>query len=179
MNQREKNACPLLITMLFIFIFLLSYSFSIAATSYLPGDFVGPMGDPTPDGKVDFNDLMVFATAYGSETGDANWNELCDICGYLGDPNLDGKVNFEDLMVFVTNFGKTYPATWTMMIYMGGDNDLDYCAWDDLSEMESIGSSNEVNIITQVDLIIAVREHIDILLMELSKEQHIHFIKMI
>jgi|GEM_PF-1717949 len=64
------------------------------------------MGDPTPDGKVDFNDLMVFATAYGSETGDSNWNELCDICGYLGDPTPDGKINFEDLMLFAMNYGK-------------------------------------------------------------------------
>jgi len=126
--------------------------FPSLATSYLPGDFVGPMGDPDPDGKVDFNDLMVFATAYGSQIGDPNWNALCDICGYLGDPHPDEKVNFEDLMVFVTNFGKTYPATWTVMVYMDGDNSLDYCAWDDLSEMESIGSSNEVNIVTQVDL---------------------------
>jgi hypothetical protein len=38
------------------------------------------------------------------------------------------------------------------MVYLDGDNTLDYSAWDDLSEMESIGSSNEVNIITQVDL---------------------------
>ena len=140
----------------FFFFIILFISFTLFfpsfATSSLPGDFVGFMGDPTPDGKVDFNDLMVFATAYGSETGDSNWNPLCDICGYLGDPSPDGKVNFEDLMVFVTNFGKTYPATWTVMVYMDGDNNLDYCAWDDLSEMESIGSRNEVNIITQVDL---------------------------
>jgi hypothetical protein len=64
------------------------------------------MGDPTPDGKVDFNDLMVFATAYGSEVGDPNWNALCDICGYLGDPTPDGQINFDDLMVFATNYGK-------------------------------------------------------------------------
>jgi len=35
---------------------------------------------------------------------------------------------------------------------MDGDNSLDYNAWDDLSEMESIGSSNEMNIVTQLDL---------------------------
>jgi len=55
----------------FFFFIILFISFTLFfpsfATSYLPGDFVGPMGDFTPDGKVDFNDLMVFATAYGSE----------------------------------------------------------------------------------------------------------------
>ncbi len=135
-----------------LFIFLLLFSFPSLASTSLPGDFCGPMGDPTPDGKVDFNDLMVFATAYGSETGDPNWNSLCDICGYLGDPDPDGQVNFDDLMVFATNYGKVCLTTWTVMVYMDGDNTLDYYAWDDLSEIESIGSSSEINIVTQVDL---------------------------
>jgi len=104
----------LLLTMA-LFAFLLLFNLSSFATCDLPGDFVGLMGDPTPDGKVDFNDLMVFATAYGSEIGDPNWNALCDICGYLGDPNPDGKVNFDDLMVFATNYGKECPDTWTVM----------------------------------------------------------------
>ena len=55
--------------------------------------------------------FALFATAYGSETGDPNWNELCDICGYLGDPDPDEKVNFDDLMVFATNFGKCAPPS--------------------------------------------------------------------
>ena len=100
----KENHIFLKVIILFIFLFL--FSFPSFATSYLPGDFVGYMGDPDPDGKVDFNDLMVFATAYGSETGDPNWNPLCDICGYLGDPDPDEKVNFDDLMVFATNYGK-------------------------------------------------------------------------
>jgi len=112
-----------------LFVFLLLFNLlSFAATCDLPGDFVDLMGDPQPDGKVDFNDLMVFATAYGSETGDPNWNELCDICGYLGDPNPDGKIDFDDLMIFATNYGKDCTATWTVMVYMDGDNSLDYGA---------------------------------------------------
>jgi len=89
-----------------IILFTCLFIFSTPSLALIPGDFVGYMGDPDPDGKVDFNDLMVFATAYGSETGDANWNELCDICGYLGDPDPDEKVNFDDLMVFATNYGR-------------------------------------------------------------------------
>jgi parallel beta-helix repeat protein len=106
MKQEGIRFNLLLIMLLSVFIIFLFNLFTFA-TSYLPGDFCGPMGDPTPDGKVDFNDLMVFATAYGSETGDPNWNALCDICGYLGDPSPDGKVNFDDLMVFATNYGKS------------------------------------------------------------------------
>ena len=110
MKQKEKNSRLLFIALLSIFFIFLLYSSPYAATCDLPGDFVGLMGDPTPDGKVDFNDLMVFATAYGSETGDPNWNALCDICGYLGDPTPDGKVNFDDLMIFATNYGKVCPV---------------------------------------------------------------------
>ena len=153
MKQKGKKLNLLFLVIISIFFISLFNLSSFAATCDLPGDFVGPMGDPIPDGKVDFNDLMVFATAYGSETGDPNWNALCDICGYLGDPNLDGKINFDDLMIFATNYGKVCPsATWTVMVYMDGDNSLDYNAWDDLSEMESVGSNNEINIVTQLDL---------------------------
>jgi hypothetical protein len=109
MKQQENKFSLLSLVFISIF-FICLFTLSSFATSYLPGDFVGPMGDPTPDGKVDFNDLMVFATAYGSEVGDPNWNTLCDICGYLGDPSPDGKVNFDDLMVFATDYGKTLPV---------------------------------------------------------------------
>jgi parallel beta-helix repeat protein len=103
--MKEKHfSSKYLILIIIIFTYL--FIFSTTSLTSLPGDFCGPMGDPTPDGKVDFNDLMVFATAYGSQKGDLNWNGLCDICGYLGDPNPDDKVNFDDLMVFATNYGK-------------------------------------------------------------------------
>ena len=108
--KKEKIRLNLLSLVIISIFFIFLFTLSVLATSILPGDFVGLMGDPTPDGKVDFNDLMVFATAYGSETGDPNWNELCDICGYLGDPAPDGKVNFDDLMVFATNYGKVCPV---------------------------------------------------------------------
>jgi len=108
--KKEKIRFHLFFLIIISIFFIFLFPFFTLATSYLPGDFVGPMGDPTPDGKVDFNDLMVFATAYGSETGDSNWNELCDICGYLGDPTPDGKVNFDDLMIFATDYGKTLPV---------------------------------------------------------------------
>jgi len=133
----KKNNHLLLITLLSIFIVFL-LAFSSFATCNLSGDFVGPMGDPTPDGKVDFNDLMVFATAYGSEKGDANWNP-------------DGKVNFDDLMVFATNYGKVCLTTWTVMVYMDGDNNLEWCYWRNLDMMESVGSTEEVSIVVQMD----------------------------
>ncbi|MBU4453403.1 right-handed parallel beta-helix repeat-containing protein, partial [Patescibacteria group bacterium] len=58
------------------------------------------------DGVVDFEDLMIFALAYGSSSGDANWNPLCDIAGPNGSTTPDGVIDFEDLMIFAMHYGK-------------------------------------------------------------------------
>jgi hypothetical protein len=68
------------------------------------GDF-GSENNGPPDGKVDFEDLMIFAIAYGSSQGDPNWNEVCDIAGENGSLIPDGVIDFEDLMIFAMNYG--------------------------------------------------------------------------
>lgn len=70
--------------------------FSFPSIASIPGDFDN-------DGKVDFEDLMLFALAYGSTSGSSNWNPSCDL-------HVDGKVNFEDLMIFAINYGNTLPV---------------------------------------------------------------------
>jgi len=42
-------------------------------------------------------------------------------------------------------------AQWTILIYLNGDNDLENFALDDLRELSAIGSSEEVNLIVQLD----------------------------
>jgi len=42
-------------------------------------------------------------------------------------------------------------ADWTVMVFVGGDNNLDPAAWNDLEEMEDVGSTDKVNIVAQVD----------------------------
>ncbi len=44
-------------------------------------------------------------------------------------------------------------SSWTVMVYMDGDNDLESAALDDLNEMESAGSTANVNIVVQIDRI--------------------------
>jgi hypothetical protein len=44
-------------------------------------------------------------------------------------------------------------ADWTVMVYVNGDNNLERAAVDDFNEMAQVGSSSQVNIIAQVDLI--------------------------
>lgn len=41
---------------------------------------------------------------------------------------------------------------WTLMVYMGGFNDLDPFVLEDMIELETIGSNAEINVIVQVDL---------------------------
>ncbi|MGC1120471.1 MAG: clostripain-related cysteine peptidase [Candidatus Methanofastidiosia archaeon] len=45
-------------------------------------------------------------------------------------------------------------SSWTVMIYMDGDNNLESAAIDDMNELEAIGSSAEVNIVVQLDRIV-------------------------
>jgi uncharacterized repeat protein (TIGR02543 family) len=86
------------ILLLLFYLFLSPFS-SLAA---LPGDF-------NSDGKVDFEDFMLFALAYGSTSVSSNWNAACDL-----DP--DGKIDFEDLMLFAVNYGKEEEPDTTVTI---------------------------------------------------------------
>ena len=60
------------------------------------------MGDIDEDGKVDSSDLIILAQAFGSQEGDPNWDEKCDLNG-------DGKVDTEDLLLLAQNFGNVAP----------------------------------------------------------------------
>ncbi|MBU7044102.1 MAG: hypothetical protein HXS47_10965 [Theionarchaea archaeon] len=59
------------------------------------------------------------------------------------------------LLVTLTFGGVPMPlqatATWTVMVYLDGDNNLESAAIDDFNEMEAIGSSSAVNIVVQFD----------------------------
>jgi len=93
-----KHKYLLLTIILFVFLFL----FSATYLALIPGDF-GSAGGGPPDGCVDFEDLMIFAMAYGSTPADGNWNLLCDIYP-------DDKIDFEDLMIFAMHYGEECPT---------------------------------------------------------------------
>ena len=42
-------------------------------------------------------------------------------------------------------------ASWTFMVFVNGDNNLEDAALDDMNEMERVGSSASVNIVVQID----------------------------
>ena len=57
-------------------------------------------GDINGDFKVDLDDLVLFAKAYGSKPGDSKWNPNADIDG-------NGIIGLSDLAVLAQNYGKT------------------------------------------------------------------------
>lgn len=59
-------------------------------------------GDINGDGKVDSEDLIIFALSFGTSLGDSNYNEKCDLNG-------DGRIDAEDLLLLAQNFGTQAP----------------------------------------------------------------------
>jgi len=68
-----KHKYLLLSMALFVFLII----FSSPSLALIPGDF-GSADNGAPDGVVDFEDLMIFAMAYGTTPSDANWNPDCN-----------------------------------------------------------------------------------------------------
>lgn len=77
-----------------------SYSSQVSATPYTLNT---QLGDVSGDGKVDGTDLISLGTAFGSRSGDANWNQYADF-------NSNGRVDGGDLVIFGWYFGKG--VTW-------------------------------------------------------------------
>lgn len=48
-------------------------------------------------------------------------------------------------------FTRTTEKEWTILVFVSADNDLDEYGWGDLSEARKIGSSEDVNIVFQID----------------------------
>ena len=101
--MKEKCFSSKLI-ILIIILFMCLFLFSTTSLALIPGDF-GSANNGPPDGCVDFEDLMIFALAYGSTPADDNWNADCDIAG-PGSTSPDGVIDFEDLMIFAMNYGE-------------------------------------------------------------------------
>jgi len=48
---------------------------------------------------------------------------------------------------------KNDSAEWTVMVYLDADNNLESAGINDINEMEIVGSSDDVNVVVQVDRI--------------------------
>ncbi len=72
---------------------------SLGANKNIVINGVHLVGDINGDGHVDVIDLLIFIAAFGTTTGNANYNPACDF-------NSDGSVDVIDLLDLVANFGK-------------------------------------------------------------------------
>jgi hypothetical protein len=61
-----------------------------------------------------------------------------------------GVLTFSCLVVFSS--AAMGQKSWTLMVFMNGDNDLWQAAVEDLNELEDVGSTDEVDVIVQIDL---------------------------
>ena len=59
-----------------------------------------PSPDFNGDGRVGFADFVAFAGAYGTRSGQANFNAKFDLDG-------DGRIGFADFVIFANAYGKS------------------------------------------------------------------------
>jgi hypothetical protein len=97
-SKKQKIALLLLIIAITITV---SESFQWIGIDY-PFYIMLPQGQ-TPD-KIDFEDFIAFAQAFGAKEGDPNYNPLADT-------NTDGVVSFPDFIAFAGQFGLERPST--------------------------------------------------------------------
>ena len=102
---------------------------------------------------------------YGISGDQSTWNYVdMPLPSYLGDSSVwlafrfvsDGSVS--DVGAFVDDitlwcYTDTSTVSWTYMVYLDGDNNLEAAAVDDFMEMSSVGSSANVDIVVQLDRI--------------------------
>ena len=104
--------------------------------------------------NIYFNDMVTSQVNYNQ---DGTATPLIDAHSYLWESCGFGYDDSGNIIAisWSGNWEFTYQGNtakdWTVMVYIDGDNSLDWNAWDDLSEMESVGSTDEINIVTQVD----------------------------
>lgn len=80
---------------------LMALAVGLIALFVVPA-FASLIGDINGDGKVDNKDLVLFAKAYGSKPGDANWDPRCDF-------NSNGVVDLTDLVTLAFHYGEHSP----------------------------------------------------------------------
>lgn len=106
---------------------------------------------------VNFN-----GTQFSGDSGGWTWEDF-NLSNYLGDSSVYLAFNFDsdasnvndgafvDDLILWCNVPPPATDEWTFMVYLAGDNNLEYAAIEDFMEMSSIGSSSNVNIVVQMD----------------------------
>ncbi|MDP4183405.1 MAG: stalk domain-containing protein, partial [Bacillota bacterium] len=80
---------------------LISYEFTDECLIIDIRDTIKNPEDLNKDGAVNLIDVMMIAKAFGSNKGEAEYNDICDLTG-------DGVINIADVMKLSKKFGYTY-----------------------------------------------------------------------
>ena len=75
-----------------------------ASTAAYTGEVYDVKYDLNGNGEIDDADLNIFLQAYGSSTGDANYNSDADF-------DNSGTIDYDDLQEFYTHFGTKASGT--------------------------------------------------------------------
>ena len=78
---------------------------------------------------------------------------ISGIMTIIGADNFTVSVNSDNYNVINTPISSATTKKWTFMVYIDADNNLESSGIEDLNEMETIGSSKDVNIVVQLDRI--------------------------
>jgi hypothetical protein len=129
-----------------------------------PGPDVGPSGTGgvlgTPDAGIGAGGArMEVDSGNSGDTGDTGDTGSTggDMGAGLGSGtggSVDGPVSADTVNVAMDGGGSTHQQTgesWTILVYMAADNNLEAAALLDLKEMAAVGSSDQVRIVVQID----------------------------
>ncbi len=109
------------------------------------------------------NGINFYGWAISGDSGGWQYVDM-DLNPYAGDNSVWLALKFvsdytvTDVGAFVDDiqlwcYNNVAPKTWTFMVYLDGDNNLESAAINDFLEMSSVGSSASVNIVALVDRI--------------------------
>ncbi|MBI3872148.1 MAG: lamin tail domain-containing protein, partial [candidate division Zixibacteria bacterium] len=133
-----------------------AHGHAVSAAMWTAGDYL----DAASAGTSDEEKIQsLFAGVTIGRDKDSHDSNLSGDWGIDGGPDAidmtPGALNFSPMGIAIgppepTN-GLKANKKWTFMVYLDGDNDLEKYAFDDLNEMERVGSDANVNIVVEFD----------------------------
>lgn len=125
------------------------YRFTVGTTSTFSLSMTGMSADADVRLLNSTGGLIVGSTNAGSTSEAISPRSLSAGTYYVQVSPYSGSTNY-NLSLSANPIGNTTTANWTFMVYMAGDN-LESFGIGDFLEMSGVGSTSNVNIVTQFD----------------------------
>jgi len=113
-------------------------------------------GTASDDDTVTLVQVRVNSGGWNDATGTTSWSAPASL--EMGDNLIeaqaqDNEGEWSEIDSSHMHRDPTGPKSWTFLVYLDADNNLEGAGIDDLNEMEVVGSSADVNIVVQMDRI--------------------------